>query len=111
MFSPMFQHGGGHVSRCSHFQNWYTFPCFMQLSFLASVSTVDYALNSKYYSFLGSDKSLVGPELDVSYVEFIKILNHEGKLQEASTTFRGLQLKDPTAAISSCTITMQIDMS
>ena len=40
---------------------------------------------------MGTDNLFVGPELDISFVDFIKRLYHEGKIQEAATILISLE--------------------
>ena len=42
-----------------------------------------------------------GPELDISFVDFIKRLYHEGKIQEAATILRELELRKDTGSNNS----------
>ena len=64
----------------------------LERDLLIGINT-DSRLYSEYFrrlNSMGTDNLFVGPKLDISFVDFIKRIYHEGKIQEASTILREL---------------------
>ena len=75
----------------------------LERNLLLGINT-DSRLYSEYFRILnsvGNDNLFVGPELDILFVDFIKRLYHEGKIHEAATILRELELRKDTRRSSS----------